>query len=633
MREIQFVSLIMNLNTTKNNVQKTLDELLLRVNKPARYIGGEPYQIYKKAGEFDIRFAFCFPDTYEIGMSFMGLSLLYHLVNKTKHTFLERVFMPDTDMEEEMRKSGLPLYTLESKTLVKDCDIVGFTLQYELSYTNVLNMLDLSGIPMLSKDRSEEDPLVVAGGPCAFNVEPLADFFDIVMVGDGEEVLPLLCEKVAIWKKSKKKKIDLFEELASIDGIYIPSFYEPVYEGDSFVEYKKLNAKAPDTVTRSFIQDLDAVDYPTCNIVPLIDVVHDRAVCELFRGCTRGCRFCQAGMLYRPVRERSLGKNVDIARKQLENSGHKELSLLSLSTSDYSQFKPLVNELMDYCEANKVAISLPSLRLDNFAFEVLERIQGVRKTGLTFAPEAGTQRLRDVINKNITEDDILTSLDKAIDLGWKSVKLYFMIGLPTETDEDILGIANLAKKIIDLAASKNDNKRGRFGVTISVSNFVPKPFTPFEWCSQNTAEEFSRKHMLLKDVLNGMKGVTLHYHGSFTSRLEGIFARGDRRLCQTLLLANKYGCKGDAWTEHMNEEAWKKALLESGITENYFALNALDPNKTYPWEIINCGVSREYLKSEWEKAQNVSTTKDCRYGCNGCGINKYVECKCGGIYE
>ncbi|MCQ2554010.1 MAG: B12-binding domain-containing radical SAM protein, partial [Clostridia bacterium] len=344
-------------------------------------------------------------------------------------------------------------------------------------------------------------------------------------------------------------------------------------------------------------------------------------------------RFCQAGMLYRPVRERDKDKNLEIAKKQLENSGHQELSLLSLSTSDYTQFKPLVNELVDYCEQKKVAVSLPSLRLDNFAFEILDRIQGVRKTGLTFAPEAGTQRLRDVINKNITEDDILGALDKAIDLGWKSVKLYFMIGLPTETDEDIAGIAKLAEKILNLAYTKNNNTKGRFNVSVSVSNFVPKPLTPFEWCAQNTEEEFTRKHYLLKDLFKPIKGATLHYHGSFQSRLEGIFARGDRRLAKTLILAHEYGCKGDAWTEHFKQEAWVKALAESGIDETYFALNQLNEDAPMPWEIIDCGITKAFFKHEWKKAQEASTTKDCRHGCNGCGVDRYVECKCGGIYE
>ena len=623
----------MNLNTTKNNINEKLEGLLINVNKPARYIGGEPYMISKKDGEFDIRFAFCFPDTYEIGMSFMGLELLYHLVNKTEHTFMERVFAPEKDMEEAMKKAGLPLFTLESKTAVRDCDIVGFTLQYELSYTNVLNMLKLAGIPLYSKDRDDSYPLIVAGGPCAFNAEPLADFFDAIMVGDGEEVLPELCRRVSEGKKKGYTKLSLLEDLAGMQGVYIPSFYEPVYEDGKFIKYNKLNSKAPDRVLRSFLADLNTVDYPSCNIVPLIEVVHDRSVVELFRGCTRGCRFCQAGMIYRPVRERDKDTNVRIAKEKLEYTGNNELSLLSLSTSDYTQFKPLVNELMDYCEAKKVAISLPSLRMDNFAFEILERIQGVRKTGLTFAAEAGTQRLRDVINKNITEEDILTALDKAIDLGWNSVKLYFMIGLPTETDEDLKGIADLTQKILDLAKEKNGGKKGRFNVSVSISNFVPKPFTPFEWCGQNTEEEFTRKHYFLKDLFKGIKGAVLHYHGSYQSRLEGVFARGDRRLCKTLEIASNLGCSFDAWTEGFKEDLWREALKQSGIDDNYFALTDLNPMDNQPWEIIDSGISKEFLLSEWKKAKAASVTKDCRYGCNGCGINKHTDCKCGGIYE
>ncbi len=616
-----------------NNTQKVLDGLLMKVKKPARYIGGELYQTLKKDGEFEIRFAFCFPDTYEIGMSYMGLSILYHLLNKTEHTFMERVFAPAEDMEALMRAENLPLFTLESKTPVRECDIVGFTLQYELSYTNILNMLNLSGIPLLAKDRGENFPLVVAGGPCAFNAEPLADFFDVIMIGDGEEVLPELCKRTAKAKKEGRARTQLLEELSGIQGIYIPSFYKPLYEKDVFVRYDKLNTKAPDRVLRSILNDIDAVDFPTRNIVPLIEVVHDRAVCEIFRGCTRGCRFCQAGMIYRPVRERSVEKNVEIAKKQLEASGHNELSLLSLSTSDYTGFKQLTEELIPYCEQKKTAISLPSLRLDNFGFELLERVQGVRKTGLTFAPEAGTQRLRDVINKQLTEEEILTALDKAIDMGWNSVKLYFMIGLPTETDEDVLGIAELTKKILDLAYLKNGNKRGRFNVSVSVSNFVPKPFTPFQWVRQNSEEEFSEKHELLKKEFSRIKGAALRYHSSYQSRLEAIFARGDRRLVPALIKAYEFGCKFDAWTEHLDENKWRKALGESSITEDYFALNELNPGDPQPWDIIDCGVSNDFLKSELQKAQAAVTTKDCRYGCNTCGINRYADCKCGGIYE
>ena len=606
----------------------------MRVEKPASYIGGEPNKIIKEDGSFKTRLAFCFPDTYEIGMSWNGLPILYNILNKTDHTYMERVFAPRKDMEEEMRKAGLPLYTLETKTPVKDSDIVGFTLQYEMSYTNILSMLDLAGIPLMSSERDDDYPLIIAGGPCAFNVEPLADFFDAVLIGDGEQLLPEFCRVFSICKDKSLGKHDILIELSKLQGVYVPSFYKPVYsENGKFREYFKTEPSAPDRIVRAFLKDLDEAEYPSNPIVPLVEVVHDRAVCELFRGGPRGCRFCQAGMIYRPVRERSLEKNLEAAKKQLENSGHSELSLLSLSSSDYSQFQPLVLQLIDYCKPKQIGISLPSLRLDNFSFKILDELQGMRKTGLTFAPEAGTQRLRDIINKNITENDILGALDKAIDMGWNRVKLYFMIGLPNETYEDLDGIAELAAKIMDLAREKNGGNRGRFSVSVSVANFVPKPFTPFQWEAQNTPQEFARKHDYLMNRIRPIKGVTLHYHESYVSTLEAVLARGDRRLCAVIKSAWELGACFDSWTEHFKENAWKTALKENCIDDNCQALKGFDIDDPLPWSLIDCGVSEAYLIREREKAYSAVTTQDCRHGCTGCGIKRYTDCPMDGVLK
>ena len=612
-----------------NNLElkSLLKPLLGQVNKPARYIGGELHSVVKD--DWKCHFGFAFPDTYEIGMSFMGLQILYSILNKEKDVFCERVFAPAEDMEALMRENKLPLFTLETKTPVRALDILGFTLQYEMTYSNIINMLNLSSIPFLSKDRGSEHPILIAGGPCAFNSEPVADIFDIILVGDGEEVVVKLCELFIEYDKVDFdfKKEDFLKKASEIQGVYVPAFYEPQYNDDQTLKaMKKTWDGAPDRVVKAIVEDLNKAPFPENPIVPLTETIHDRVVIETFRGCTRGCRFCQAGMVYRPVRERSPENIKDLATKQLATTGHEELSLLSLSTSDYSQFEPMVMDVLEVCKEQNVSLSLPSLRLDTFSFKVLQEIQRYKKSGLTFAPEAGTQRLRDVVNKGITEEDILSAITQALSLGWSNIKLYFMIGLPTETMEDLDGIIDLAKKILQINRDVRGRNSGRFNLSISVANFVPKPFTPFQWFPQDEKEVMIEKQKHLKTGLK-MKHVNFSYHSTETSIVEAVFARGDRRLVKTLIAAHKLGARMDGWSEHFKYNIWEEAFIKTEIDPAFYANRDRDFKELMPWEIIHCGVNKEYLLQEWEKAIKGEVTADCRVSCEGCGINEFTTCE------
>lgn len=610
-----------------------LEKLLKRVEKPGRYIGGEINSALKDPAKVDVNIAFAFPDLYEIGMSYLGMQILYNVLNKKDNIYCQRVFAPAPDMEELMRQEGVPLFTLETKTPINEMDFVGFTLQYEMSYTTVLNMMDLGNIPLCSRDRGEDLPIIAAGGPCAYNPEPLADFIDIFVIGDGENALPDLLDKYAQCKKAGMSKIEFLKEACRMEGIYVPSFYEPEYNPDGTIKkICKLYDEAPASVLRAILPDTESADFPVNPLIPIIEAVHDRAVVETFRGCTRGCRFCQAGIIYRPVRERSKDTVIKLAKAQLANTGHDELSLLSLSTSDYSCFEELAGELIDYTKKENVSLSLPSLRIDKFAFDVLNKIQEYKKSGLTYAPEAGTQRLRDVINKGVTDDDIFNSIEQALILGWKHIKLYFMIGLPTETYDDLDGIADIAKRIIDLNYKINGPKGGRFNVTVSVSNFVPKADTPFQWAAQNTAAEFEEKHNYLARKLR-IKGVNFNYHDNTTSAYEAVFARGDRRTGKLLLEAHKAGAKLDGWTEYFRPDAWERAFEASGISGDFYTIRERSFDEVLPWDVIDCGVSKKYLVNEAKKAFDEKTTRDCRLGCTGCGINRYVNCSMDGALK
>lgn len=605
-----------------------MEQLLLTVQKPGRYSGGEINQVVKDKNAVDVRFAFCFPDTYEIGMSHLGMKILYSLFNEREDIWCERVFAPWIDFEKVMRKENIPLFALESRDSIKDFDFVGFTLQYELSYTNILSMLDLGGIPLKSCDRGENDPIVVAGGPCTCNPEPLCDFIDIFFLGEGEQVD---LEVIDLYKETKKKggsKIDFLRAAAKIQGVYVPALYEFSYNADGTVSAITAKYHAPQKIEKRIEADLDKTYYPDRFVVPYIETVHDRAVQEVFRGCIRGCRFCQAGYIYRPVREKSADTVNRQARALCKNTGYDEISLSSLSTSDYTQLEQMLDEMLTWTDQDKVSLSLPSLRIDNFSEELLEKINRLRKSGLTFAPEAGTQRLRDVINKNITEEDILTSCRTAFKGGYTSVKLYFMMGLPTERDEDIIGIAELAQKIVDLYYAMPEKPKGKaVNVSISVANFVPKPHTPFQFEPQITREEMMRRQALLKDNIKSKK-ITFNYHENRTSFLEGVFARGDRRLGAVIEAAYKKGCRFDGWDECFNLDAWLEAFDECNVSPEFYANRTRSFEEIMPWDHLDYRITKEFLIRENMAAHAERTTPNCREKCAGCGANSYGKGVC-----
>ena len=601
--------------------------LLMRVQKPARYVGGEYNQIIKDKKDVDVRVAFCFPDTYEIGMSNIGMRILYGVMNEMSGVWCERVFAPWGDMEDKMRAHGLPLWALESHDAVRDFDLVAFTLGYEMCYSNVLNMLELAQIPLLSKDRGGLENIVFAGGVCAVNPEPLADFIDFFSVGEGEESTPEIIECYRAAKKQGLTKLEFLHEVAKIEGVYVPSFYTHTYHEDGTLAAITPEPGAPERVKKRIVQDMNTAYFPTKTIVPSTQIVHDRSNLEIFRGCIRGCRFCQAGFCYRPIRAKSADVLCKQAIESLEDSGNSEITLASLSTSDYRELEVLADGLLDYCEPRKINLSLPSLRADNFSRELMMKVQKVRKSGLTFAPEAGTQRLRDAINKNVTEEEILTTCRTAFSGGWNSVKLYFMLGLPTETDEDVLGIADVAARVMHAWRESAQNKQRGVRITVSTSWFVPKPHTAFQWEPQISKEEYERRVALLREAIK-TKTVTYNWHDSDTSFLEAVLARGDRRLGKVLETAWRKGAKLDAWEEYFSLDRWLEAFDECGLDPHFYANRTRAEDELMPWSMISSGVTEQYLLRERHKAYESVTTPDCRTHCNGCGANLLVGGKC-----